>query len=373
MRRRVPRFVAALVAAVAVAAAAGCGTKFELPTESPRSGTPGQDTYFVKYRWGGFEGATDILMTRGGRVFIAEPRPGSSDSLRVRGYIRSKKDPTPTGVELAGLAKPIRLAEGVGGEVFVLDAAQPPSVKRYSNGGGALLGTFLDPAWKDAVNDTSRPNSRTVRVTNSRVILRGLAADNESDVYVSWTDSTFRTDRDLIDTTIVRQSIVVGDTIRKYSSDGVPLLDVATRGTGTGFVDGPGGLAAAGGALFFTDMHKNWVQKVDANAASRPLLVLDGSNVDSLPEFLAPLDVATDDSGSIYVADTGKARVLKFDADGQFDQRVDIFAPDAGGPTTTTEPIAVTANAELVLVLDRVLGLVLTYEIRNSLDGGGER
>jgi DNA-binding beta-propeller fold protein YncE len=366
---RAARWTAALV--LSLLAGAGCGSKFELPMESPRTLTPGEDSYFVKYRWAGFAGATDVLMTRGGRVFVAEPRPEAPESLRVRGYFRSKRDPTPTGLEVAGVGQPVRLAEGGDGALFVLDAAQPPSVKRYSADGRTFRAAFSDPAWEDAVDDTSRPNFRTVRITNTRVSLRGLAVDSDDDVYVAWTDSTFLEDINLIDSTLIGTSIVVGDTIRKYSLDGVPLLDVATRGTGTGFVDGPGGLAAHDGALYFADTNKNWIQKVDANAVSRPLLVIDGLELEEPAGFLAPLDVAVDDSGSIYVADTGNARVLKFDADGTLVLRVDADSSNAGGATQTEEPIAVTVNSELALVLDRRLGLILTYELRNALDAGG--
>ncbi len=365
---------ALLAAAVALAAtlcASGCGTKFELPTESPGTVTPGEDTYFVKYRWAGFAGARDVLMTRGGQVYVAEPRPGT-DSLRVRGYFRSKKDPTPTGVEMPGLAFPVQIAEGAAGALFVLDDALPAAVRRYSPDGRNLVSSFTDPDWEETVNDTTRPDSRTRRVTNSFVTLRGLAADASNNVYVAWTDSAFHEDLDLIDSTL-NLSTEIEDVIRKYTVDGSPILDVATRGTGTGFADSPGGLAVSGAALFYADIAKSWVQKVSADVPATPLLVLDGLDLAENAGFSRPLDVAVDDSGFVYVADTGKARVLKFDRDGDLDLRVDIPADDPGGPTATVDPIAVTASKTLALVLDRALGMILVYELRTSLDLEGER
>jgi hypothetical protein len=360
--------VAALAAALG---AAGCGSQFELPTESARTAIPGENSYGIKFRWAGFAGATDVLLTDGGRVWVAEPRPGAPDSARVREYLALTPDPTP-GVEVADLNRPVHLAEGPTGELFVLDEGSPPTVKRYTKSGTASRGSFRDAAWVEAVDDTSRPNSRTIRVTNSRVALRGLAVDAAGDVYVSWVDSAFHFDRDLIDTSRTSSSFDVRDVIRKYSVDGIVLLDVATRGTGTGFVDGPGGLVADGGALLFADVNKDWVQKVDANAPSRPIQVYDGLQIaDSLdPGFAAPFDVDVDDSGFVYIADTGKGRVLKLEADGTLDRRVDVFDPDADGPTETAEPIAVSANTELAFVLDRQLGMVLVYQLRASLDTG---
>ncbi len=360
---------ALLPAALSLAGAlgvSGCGTKFELPTESPSTPPLSEDTYFVKYRWAGFAGARDVLMTRGGQVFIAEPRPGS-DSLRVRGYFRSKKDPTPTGVEMPDLAFPTQIAEGAAGALFVLDDATPAAVKRFSADGRNHIGTFSDQDWTETVNDTTRPDSRTRRITNSFVTLRGLAADPANNLYVAWTDSAFHDDLDLIDSTR-SASTEIADVIRKYTVDGSPILDVATRGTGSGFVDSPGGLAVSGSALFCADIAKNWVQKVSADVPSSPILVLDGLELAEDPGFSRPLDVAVDDSGFVYVADTGKARVLKFDRDGDLDLRVDIPDSSSSAPTATVDPIAVTASKSLALVLDRTLGMVLVYELRTSLD-----
>jgi hypothetical protein len=360
---------AVLAAALAVAGAlygSGCGTKFELPTESPRTPPPGENTYFVKYRWAGFAGARDILMTRGGEVLVAEPRPGG-DSLRVRGYYRSRKDPTPTGLEMPGLAFPIRIAEGAGGALFVLDDAKPPVVNRYGSSGQSVLATFTDPDWLEVVDDTTRPDSRTLRVTNSSVTLRGLAADDANNVYVAWSDSAFHEDLDLIDSTR-SFSVDIADIVRKYTVDGTPIVDLATRGTGTGFVETPGGLAVSEGALYYADVGKDWVQKVSADVPASPISVLTGLDLPGDPGFLRPLDVAVDDSGFVYVTDTGKGRVVKYDRDGVLDMRIDIPDSSTTEPTETVEPIAVTASRTLALVLDKTLGMILIYELRSGLE-----
>jgi hypothetical protein len=348
--------------------AAGCGTKFELPEQTPQTVTPGEDTYFVKFRWAGFAGARDVLMTSGGQIFIAEPRPGAPDSLRVRIYQRSKVDPTPTGVELPSLGRPIRLAEGDRGAIFVLDELTPPSVKQFTADGRFLVGSFSDPAWTEVVADTSRVGGSIERVTSSEIALRGLAADRENSVYVAWTDSTFHLDRDLLDTTRVdtTRTFVVSHRIVKYTPDGIPLETIATEGSGAGFVDEPGGLEATSDGLLLADVNKNWIQLVATDQPSTPLLRLDGRNVPGDPEFLLPFDVAGDDSGSIYVADTGKRRVLRFDRDGAFIQRVDLAGDGATG--LAVDPIALTANTALVYVLDAGLGEILVFELRSTLE-----
>ena len=366
-RRRA--ILCALAMAIGVGAAtSGCGTKFELPDQTPQQVTPGEDTYFVKFRWGGFTGARDVLMTRGGQIFIAEPRPDTTDSLRVRIYQRSKVEPTPTGVELPSLGRPIRIAEGDRGAIFVLDDVAPASVKQFTADGRFLVGSFSDPAWTEIVADTSRVGGSTERVTSSEIVMRGLAADRENSVYVAWTDSTFYLDRDLLDTTRVdtTRTTVVSHRIVKYTADGIPLETLASEGSGAGFVDGPGGLEATIDGLLYADVNKDWVQLVDTDEPSTPLLLLNGLNVPDDPQFDVPLDVAGDDSGSIYVADSAKRRVLRFDRDGVFDKRVDLAADGVTG--LAVDPIALTANTELVYILDAALGEVLVFELRSELE-----
>ncbi|MFN0150361.1 MAG: hypothetical protein ACKVU1_06575 [bacterium] len=357
--------------ALSLVASLGCGKKFELPNQTPSNVTPGEDTYFVKFRWSGFAGATDLLMTRGGQVFVAEPRPGAPDSARVRIYQRSKVNPTPTGVELPDLIRPVRLAEGRRDTIFVLDDADPPAVRRYSPDGLRHLDSFSDDAWVSIVDDTSRVGAGIQRVTNSTIVLRGLAADAENNVFVAWIDSTFQFDRNLLDPTgaDTTTSVVVSNTIAKYSVDGVLLETIATEGSGTGFVDGPGGIQTSGDALIYADINKNWVQLVDGDAPSSPIFFIDGLSITDDPGLDAPLDVAADDSGSIYIADTGNGRVLRFDRDGAFDQRVDLAAGgNGGGAGEAVEPVALTANTQLVYVLDRGLGEILVFELRSTLE-----
>jgi DNA-binding beta-propeller fold protein YncE len=108
------------------------------------------------------------------------------------------------------------------------------------------------------------------------------------------------------------------------------------------------------------------VQLVDSDEPSTPLLLLNGLNVPGDPQFLMPFDVAGDDSGSIYVADTGKRRVLRFDSDGAFVQRVDLAADGVTG--LAVDPIALTANTQLVYILDAMLGEILVFELRSTLE-----
>jgi len=109
------------------------------------------------------------------------------------------------------------------------------------------------------------------------------------------------------------------------------LVDtLSTFGSGILYVDEPRGLAFQGGWLYVAVPGHNWVEVWDPYASSlQSVLHLGGLNPNgdtSQGMFRRPLDVAVDENGFIYVADSGNARVQVFRPDGSVLTVVDLEA-----------------------------------------------
>jgi tripartite motif-containing protein 71 len=116
---------------------------------------------------------------------------------------------------------------------------------------------------------------------------------------------------------LLAASLLVGLTFVP-SAGANPWTDVASFGdVGAGEFRAPLGLAAdAGGSLYVLedDMHR--VQKLDANGVSQATW---GQQGGAEGEFYYPEDIAIDAAaGGVYVADTGNNRVQKFNTNGEF-------------------------------------------------------
>lgn len=73
-----------------------------------------------------------------------------------------------------------------------------------------------------------------------------------------------------------------------------------------------------------------------------------------------PTDVCFDDEGNIYIADTGRARVLKFRPGGQFLRKI---GKKGAGPGELMEPVGVTtAKNGNIYVADKALSKVVIYD-----------
>ena len=134
---------------------------------------------------------------------------------------------------------------------------------------------------------------------------------------------------------------------------------VVIEGSGVGSVQNPHGLdwiaGSASSALYCSDYDKNWIQKLDDAQSSTGEYALDG--VETGTFFFQAQDVAADKRGFVYVCDTGNQRVLRYDPDHNFVQRVDI--PEVAGVGTLVRPVAVAANDTLVYIADPGAAAVL--------------
>ena len=149
---------------------------------------------------------------------------------------------------------------------------------------------------------------------------QGIAIDGAGDLYVA--EGSVR---------LGLLTTIVGNTIRKITSDGgVTTLAGLPRASGSGdgtgaaarFSGSMGVAATGGGTLFIADWGNNLVRTITPDAV---VTTFAGSIVQSIgsadgagaaARFNGPYDVAVDDVGTVYVADTGNHTIRAITPDG---------------------------------------------------------
>jgi hypothetical protein len=297
----------------------GCGQRIGKPVETPGGTPPCPNCYVLTYEWKNFPGTTDIVVTVGGFVYVAQ------ESARVAAYKTFSPERHPLINDLTGLVKPVYVAEGVNEEMYVADVGDT-TVKRFSRSGGAPIQVVRDTAWTQ---------------------FGGIAVDNQGFLYVA------DKQRELIwkyRPSGERDSSLLPPTTM------IPGL-LSEGGEGVGYVRHPGGMCFDGVYLQVTDTGKNRVQKlVTDEFALGALNVIGPSLSDPLK---APLDSDTDSDGNIYIADTGNSRVLKYDRSGLLLATVNWDTTVVIGP-----PTAVAARDKWVYIADPEHSRILIYELR---------
>jgi DNA-binding beta-propeller fold protein YncE len=119
----------------------------------------------------------------------------------------------------------------------------------------------------------------------------------------------------------------------------------------------PVGVAVDGsGHVYVADSEKNRVQKFDE---SGKLLDEWGEFGSGPGQFQSPEGVAVDDSGDVYVVDLGNARVEKFDPSGSF---LSEWGSEGGGPGQLRAPEGIAVDgAGNVFVVDAINDRVTKY------------
>jgi hypothetical protein len=358
MRRLSSRFVPAGAAALALGLAAlavGCGNKFSLPTETPGGVIPEKGSYAYTGSVRNLPNLTDVLLTRGSgsTLYVV------FDTTTVRAFpriFRVDGNTPPLSYSFQGLFRPIRICQGPG-VVWVLDAGdttlgladttKAPGILEYGPTGGAPLFVYRD---------------------TTLASVAGIAADGDGNVYVSGVAKEFVRD----DPTDTRKTTYkYASRIRRYlraqgwEKDTNFYVD---EGQGVGTVFQPGDLFVDPqqpvSRIYVADTGKDQVQRLEyvPNNHGNPLpsLSFDG-NQTGVP-LLQPADVCSDLPGFIYIADTGRHRVLRYDDAGTYIQRVDIELDlDAD---SLHAPVAVSCDDSLVYVADQVTGKVASYKRR---------
>jgi hypothetical protein len=391
-RARHRRALALLAAAALGGLAGGCGTTFKVPTEirGANESAPGQGTYQKIDTWRGMTNVQDILLTPGGELFMVfqDPLAGTGQVLR---FPLSNKKPFST--VFSGLRNPTAICSG-GNRLFVLDQGDTSAARitlpdscRYL----AELNADVDPTplplygfKRPIANLAAYWHVREYRLDGqledaftdtSFAWVNGVAADALGRVYVSgvilyasvdpfqnavtYFEYRYRIRRYVRGT---GDRFVVGGQWRRDPT--YVLLD----GTGVGSARDPRGMQCAdpqGAALYFADRGNNQVQRYGDPVGGALSYKLDfgGSGSDSML-LSQPLDVAVDSAGYVYVVDAGNLRVLRYDSDGRFVQRVDLNRGEVMVEPLTS-PVGVAADNRQVYIADRGAGQVLRYRRRD--------
>lgn len=132
--------------------------------------------------------------------------------------------------------------------------------------------------------------------------VEGVALGESEEIYLSHPD------------TIPSQDFVlrVRDTV---------MDTVLTHGDGILFVDYPRGLEFRDGILYVAVYKHNWVEGIYVENGLNNVLHLGGLTQDGGQDtglFKSPTDVAVDEDGYVFVADSGNSRVQVFRPDGSF-------------------------------------------------------
>ena len=365
------------VAAIGVAfllglALGGCGSKFELPTETKGGFVPPDKAFTFRGSVAPLRGLTDILITRssGKQVLVtrgaeADTRtpeecraptamPLSSGVLELYA-IFPPPGATPLSIGFNGLWRPRLTAENAG-LLYVFDAGDTcacvcspdslPRVVAYEIGNAAPQFSFFDSSWAD---------------------IRGMAVSDDRTVYLSGTfrvrelDEFGRLTRRFRDA-IWRYKNTSGTTYTYDSSWLVP------EGSGVGFVTNPRGLAWGppnDPHLFVADAGKQAVQKlaIETSLDAHGVYAFDGSS--SGQSFLDLFDIDVDPDGSLYAVDRGSARVLRFNDLGfgaEFVQLVNLGILQ--GEPLLVAPERAAVSDTIVYVADPRGDAALRYERR---------
>ncbi|MFH0777537.1 MAG: NHL repeat-containing protein [Candidatus Eisenbacteria bacterium] len=301
---------------LAALVAGGCGQKIGAPEETPGGLAPPPGTYILTYEWTGFSGTTDVVVTAGGLVYVAQ------DSSAVAAYKTFSPQRHPLIADLTGLVKPVLLAEGVEEEVYVADAGDM-TVKRFPRSGGSPAQVFSDTVWS---------------------VFGGIAVDNLGNLYVA--DKA---------TEYIWKYLPSGRRDTTLMTAGV----LSEGGEGEGYVRQPGGLCFDGTYLQVTDTGKNRVQKLATNVFAQNMLNPPVTGPSLEDPLASPLDSDSDAEGNVYVADTNKHRVLKYDIVRELLTTVNWDTTYAIG-----KPVAVAARERWVYIADPDNGKILIYELR---------
>jgi hypothetical protein len=247
-----------------------CGYKYPMPPE-PEEGIPPESSYVLVGDFWEVSGALDLLRASDGRIYILF-------SDRVEKWYSSGifKESFGEGV----LTDPRAICEGSGRRIFVLE--------------------------KDGVDVFSFRGEYEGKISLPGLTNHRGVASGPNRIYISEPDENL---------------ILYFDTLGNF-------IDTLVReGNGILNVENPMGIFYDPlDRLLVASSGHNWVEAFSPDTPTTNLLHLGGSSPEGGSEegeFISPLDVAADDYGSIFVADSGNARVQKFNRDGEFIVTVD--------------------------------------------------
>lgn len=384
MARRSSRLRAHAALGVLVALAAGCGTKFDLPTERRENrGIPAPKSYKTIAVWSGMNRVRDVLLTQryGSQLFVLFERafPDTGSHGEARAYALTRQVAVP-GTDMLHLNNPVALAAGGDGtgsplnRVYVLDQGDTCEARAnpFTHICGDTVGSWslgvsdLFHYWRVREYGLRGGDTLSTFTDTSMAFVRGVAADSRGRVYVAGMAIILvpAVDNPRLLTRSFQSRIYRYERGPRYP--GVVPPDrrmpganwhrdttwVVVEGSGVGSIMNPHGLewmdAPSGSALYVADYDKNWIQRMSDTQPSTGIYQIDAAETGTF--LFQAGDVASDADGFVYVCDTGNRRVLRYDSAKEFVQRVDIA--QVGGTGPLVNPVAVAANDTLVFIAD---------------------
>ncbi len=377
---------------------AGCGGKFELPTERAGRIVPSDQSYGMIATWKGMDGVQDLFLTQGegNQLFVLFNHGGSGGPAVARGEVKlfPLTRPEPIGAPyfdpLNSLFNPIAIAARAN-RIFVLDQGDTCMAKFDPRRGSCapdedtthvtghpFRNQIFDYAAAWRVREFGLGGGDTLSTfTDTTVSLPfGIAADQQGRVYVaglatvldtSQTDARIRTRKFV--SRVYRYAR--GPKYPGIPDDNMPGTSAWHRdtswvvfdGSGASSVSDPRGIywsAAGNNPLFVADRGNNQVKVVSSNEIGVGFVRVDGSA--SGANLNHPEGVTADLAGAFYIVDRDARRVLRYLLSGEFVQRVDIEPNSDSQPLL--DPVSVAADDSLAYVADRGRGQIVRYRRR---------
>ena len=388
------------VALVAIAPAAGCGGKFELPTEQPEVIVPTDQSYGMLATWSGQVDILDLLMTQaqGNQLFALYNHGGTGGPSIPRGEVKllPLTRPEPIGppyfLPMQWLFNPVALSNGANpSRMFVLDQGDSclakydvrrnscaPDEDTTNATGHPFRNQIFDYAASWRVREYGLGGGDTISTFTDTTFAQpwGIAADNQGRVYVAGIVVVLDTNQ--VDTRIRTRKHVSRVYRYKRGLRYPGVLDVNMPGTtqwhrdttwlvfdgsGASSVSDPRGIhwsPAGTNPVFVADRLNNQAKGVSSNEIAVSVVRVDGAVTGAT--FNHPEDVTADLAGFFYVVDRENHRVLRFSTSGEYIQRVDVELNSEGLPLL--DPTSIAVDDSLAYIADRGRGQIIRYKRR---------
>jgi hypothetical protein len=383
--------------AAALALLAGCGGKFELPTEQRvKVAVPTDKSYAMLQTWNGMDGILDVLITRGSgaELFMVFNHGGNGGPSVPRGEVRLYPftQPVPIGSPFFDaprtLFNPIAIASAQS-KLFVLDQGDSCMAKfnpalgtceadPTRNGYQSIIYDY-SATWRVREYPISGGDTVSTFTDTTFAYVRGIAADDAGYIYVSGTAvvlDTLSTDQRIRTRKFVSRiyryargpkypGVVPNDVYMPGANWHRDTTWVVLDGTGTSSVNDPRQMLwtpTSGGAVFVADRGNNKAKLIATYAPNVGLVKLDGSETPTGTSFSLPQSATVDGSGNLYVIDRGNQRVLRYDPYGGYVQQVNVENNDQGLPLL--DPLAAGVDDSLAYVADAGRAQVVRYKRR---------
>jgi len=391
------RRLASILALLAIATAFGCGTRFELPTETQDpEPIPADGSYGMLATWKGLDGIQDILLTQGAgsQLFLLFNRGGTGGPAIPRGDVQLYRftRPEPIGPPYftppTGLFNPVALA-ATKDWLFVLDQGDT-CLARWNDATGSCAADpdhnnpirDFDAWWRVREYSIGGRDTISTFTDTTLAMVYGIAADDLGRVYVSGvaavldtspTNPNIRTRKfvsrvyryargpryfGLVPDSLNYDWNMLGST-RWHRDTSWVVFD----GTGTSSVSDPRGITwtkSGPPALFVADAGNNKAKLISSQGIGVAYRSLDGNESGS--NFDHPTDVAVDLLGFLYVVDPPNRRVLRYTPLGEYERIINLEPNSDNLPLL--DPVSVGVDDSVAYIADRGRGQVIRYKRR---------